>query len=950
MKQRVLSLLMALLGIAAGAQADGLVIGGAKIEDGAWYNTSWGPKCLKAGTIKYDDPTHVTFENVTLNLSAFVGVVNCAISSDIPGLYITLVGENKILAEDIATGLYFSKSTSINGDGSLSIVAGENAIEAVASAGLTITDAHVKAEGGKYGLKGVQSALTIKGNGILEAYGGTKCVGSFKSFREGTVVTAPEGATFKSSVLSVVDKDGNVIKNEWVTIQHAVLVNETNFPDKNFRNWILKQDYGKDGIITDAEISDVTMITVFYLDIASLQGIEFFTALTCLECGSNQLTVLDVSKNTALEQLSCSINQLTALDVSKNTALTTLNCSSNPLGSLDVSQNTNLTELSCSINRLTALDVSKNTALTYLNCGSNELTALDVSQNTALTELNCYNNKLTALDVSQNTTLTQISCYKNAIRGEKMTAFVNSLPTVTSGYIMVFNDETSTGNEMTTVQVAAAKAKGWRVLMYGGSDYKGVSVVSIDETNFPDENFRDYLLAQSYGADGYLTDDEIEAVEEMPVYGKEIASLKGIEYFTALTYLSCSNNQLTALDVSKNTDLTCLQCDGNKLTALDVTKNTALTELHCYDNQLATLNVAGCTELTQLWCYNNKLNALNVSENTKLKNLRCEDNQLAVLDVTKNTALNNLVCGTNLLTALDVSKNTDLEEIYCYQNAIRGAEMDALVEGLPDRKFSSEGKLYVFLNETPTGNKMDVVQVNVAKEKNWKVLKMVGGDWVDYEGEPVLTIDEANFPDEKFRNWILAQTYGKDGYLSDTEIAGVTAIDVSNKGIESLKGIEHFTALQELTCINNQLTTLDVSGLTALIYLRCYGNAISGEGMTTLVNSLPAVPVSDPGVRVLYVHYDNETPDDNKITAVQVKVATDKGWKVVKYDGTEWVDYAGVLGDVNGDDRINGTDIQAVINFIVDEEDYDKTFDINGDEKVNGSDIQGIINIILEEE
>ena len=227
---------------------------------------------------------------------------------------------------------------------------------------------------------------------------------------------------------------------------------------------------------------------------------------------------------------------------------------------------------------------------------------------------------------------------------------------------------------------------------------------------------------------------------------------------------------------------------------------------------------------------------------------------------------------------------------------------------------------------------------------------MVGGDWVDYEGEPVLTIDEANFPDEKFRNWILAQTYGKDGYLSDTEIAGVTAIDVSNKGIESLKGIEHFTALQELTCINNQLTTLDVSGLTALIYLRCYGNAISGEGMTTLVNSLPAVPVSDPGVRVLYVHYDNETPDDNKITAVQVKVATDKGWKVVKYDGTEWVDYAGVLGDVNGDDRINGTDIQAVINFIVDEEDYDKTFDINGDEKVNGSDIQGIINIILEEE
>ena len=36
--------------------------------------------------------------------------------------------------------------------------------------------------------------------------------------------------------------------------------------------------------------------------------------------------------------------------------------------------------------------------------------------------------------------------------------------------------------------------------------------------------------------------------------------------------------------------------------------------------------------------------------------------------------------------------------------------------------------------------------------------------------------------------------------------------------------------------------------------------------------------------------------------------------------------------------------------FFVDEEDYDETFDINGDGKINGSDIQEIINIILEEE
>ena len=54
-------------------------------------------------------------------------------------------------------------------------------------------------------------------------------------------------------------------------------------------------------------------------------------------------------------------------------------------------------------------------------------------------------------------------------------------------------------------------------------------------------------------------------------------------------------------------------------------------------------------------------------------------------------------------------------------------------------------------------------------------------------------------------------------------------------------------------------------------------------------------------------------------------------------------------GDVNGDDKVNGTDIQAVINVIVDE-DYVEAADINKDNKVNGTDIQEIINIIVEEE
>lgn len=53
-----------------------------------------------------------------------------------------------------------------------------------------------------------------------------------------------------------------------------------------------------------------------------------------------------------------------------------------------------------------------------------------------------------------------------------------------------------------------------------------------------------------------------------------------------------------------------------------------------------------------------------------------------------------------------------------------------------------------------------------------------------------------------------------------------------------------------------------------------------------------------------------------------------------------------VRGDANGDGIVNGTDIQAVINFIVAGE-YDESADVNEDGVVNGTDIQEIINIIV---
>ena len=223
----------------------------------------------------------------------------------------------------------------------------------------------------------------------------------------------------------------------------SVEINETNFPDAKFRSFVKeKLDKNNDGILNAMEIVAVKMIEANNMGIKSLEGVGFFTALETLKCWDNELTGLDLSKNTKLTSLSCSENELTALDVSKNTELTRLYCGSNRLTALDVSKNKKLEELDCesdsllSYMKLTKLDVSQNkalkklncygvkmkelnvsgcTALERLDCGGNRLDALDVSTNVNLTELRCSSNQLDELDVSNNTKLKYLSCRNNLL-------------------------------------------------------------------------------------------------------------------------------------------------------------------------------------------------------------------------------------------------------------------------------------------------------------------------------------------------------------------------------------------------------------------------------------------------------------------------------------------------------------------------------------------------------
>jgi Leucine-rich repeat (LRR) protein len=96
-----------------------------------------------------------------------------------------------------------------------------------------------------------------------------------------------------------------------------------------------------------------------------------------------------------------------------------------------------------------------------------------------------------------------------------------------------------------------------------------------------------------------------------------------------------------------------------------------------------------------------------------------------------------------------------------------------------------------------------------------------------------VAVNETNFPDVNFRNYILEQ-FGSE--VAVVEIAETKVIDVSNRRIANLKGIEYFTALETLWCYRNQLTSLDVSKLTKLQGLSFHTNQLTSLDVSALTN------------------------------------------------------------------------------------------------------------------
>ena len=678
--------------------------------------------------------------------------------------------------------------------------------------------------------------------------------------------------------------------------EQGVVLNSTNFPDPTFRTYISNLT----GVVEGGTISEEKLLSIKSIDVSvsdndywtnkitSLKGIEFFNSLTTLKCGNNEITSLDVTRNTALIHLDCHYNRLTSLDVTHNTALTYLDCGYNwSINSIDVTKNTELEYLDCHYNGLSSLDVSKNTMLTHLNCGANRLTVLDVTNNTALTSLGCSSNKLTSLDVSKNIALSDsLGCQHN-----QLTSLDISKNTAIKQLYC-------NRNNLTSLDVSKNTA-----------------------------------LNRLWCQDNQLTSLDVSNN-------------------TAITELYCHNNRLTSLDVSKNTAITELLCHNNKLTSLDVSNNTALTELWCTSNQLVSLDVSKNTALKELYCDNNLLTDLDVSNNIALERLYCYTNQLTNLNVSGCTALRDLYCGYYEHASLDLSDNPNLITLRCYHSLSAlstGSNLysislptnfdisrvsDFQVDNVSVTPTIVNGTLLFSTTSIPqritykydvansTVGKMDVnITITSTEEPNYDNTIYMDDIEVLSGTEAVLSV--------KMKNEVVAEGFEFDMYLPE----GITVVQDEDGFPDVTLSTKRTTTRKT----NSFDAIFNADGSLRVLAASTNGSAISGnDGEVVQVKVAIADDMAEGDYTVCFkniaISDENATSYTSAMTTSTIKVNT----------------Y--IIGDANIDRKVDVADFTAVAHHLLNntpQSFHMKAADANTDNRIDVGDLTAIAHLIL---
>lgn len=166
-------------------------------------------------------------------------------------------------------------------------------------------------------------------------------------------------------------------------------------------------------------------------------------------------------------------------------------------------------------------------------------------------------------------------------------------------------------------------------MIAGLSITSAAKTVSLNETNFPDDAFRDYLKNNfDSNKDSVLSNKELNNVKVLDLTYKgdpgteQVSDLTGISNLTSLTALLAANNNIKTLDVSANTALSDINVSNNALTSIEFGSITTLKTLDLSLNFLTHVRIPD----------GNSLTSANLSSNTGYADV-VEDLSLSIDEV-----------------------------------------------------------------------------------------------------------------------------------------------------------------------------------------------------------------------------------------------------------------------------------------------------------------------------
>lgn len=435
------------------------------------------------------------------------------------------------------------------------------------------------------------------------------------------------------------------------------LSEEVVFDDAKFKSEVLAgYDMDNDGKLTREEALEIRSLSLSSKTISSLSGIEYFSNLEILDCSSNKLTSLELSKNTALKILNCKSNpSLAKLDVSHNAMLENLDCSSTGITGLNVSANTILEKLVCgSNNKLTSLSVGSLSALKSIDCSSTSVTLLDVSGCRSLNELNCSGTKIASLDLSSNYGLYSLNAGSNSLERLRLGS-IPSLKSIslesTSGSMKI------SGDYLNSVAIGgSASTNAGKCDLSGCPNLRSFSATSASHIFYKEYDFSGLKK---------LTDVHINNVtcRETTVNMENTGSLEKFVF-------SSDSRTLELTGISENRNLKVLKISAGlavepNISGLDnleelelgqhnngfsfmpaVITNKSLKKVSLTSISNETLDLSACVSLESLsLTTSTALGSIKLPDVSSLKSLYLLDlDNLNALDLSKQTELNTLSC------------------------------------------------------------------------------------------------------------------------------------------------------------------------------------------------------------------------------------------------------------------------------------------------------------------